>query len=192
MTDDPIARFHVWFEEAVAANHPMPEAMTLATVDDRGQPDARMVLLKALDADGFVFYTNYQSPKAEQLMQGHAALVFWWENTRRQVRVRGPVRKVDAAESDAYFATRPRLSQLGAWTSPQSEPISDRAFLEARFAEVDARYADKGVPRPSHWGGYVLAPTMIEFWTERPHRLHDREVFRRELGGPWQMVRLAP
>jgi pyridoxamine 5'-phosphate oxidase len=190
---DPIKQFQLWFSDAVDARLPMPEAMTLATVTASGTPTARMVLLKQVDEHGFVFFTNYQSSKAEQLAANPgAALVFFWAQLERQVRVEGVVTKTSRAESEEYFRTRPRESQIGAWTSPQSEVVAGRQVLEQRFAELEAQYRDVEVDCPEHWGGYRLTPARIEFWKGRIGRLHDRILFEREPGGEWTMKRLAP
>jgi pyridoxamine 5'-phosphate oxidase len=189
---DPIAQFRIWFDEAVAAKLPDVNAMTLATVDDRGRPSARIVLLKEVDARGFVFYTNYDSRKGRQLAaHPYAALVFFWEPLHRQVRIEGTVGRVSAEESDAYFASRPRGSQLGAIASPQSQPIADRAVLEQRVAALDATLAGASPPRPEHWGGYRVIPDLVELWQGQPSRLHDRVVYRRAPTG-WTRERVAP
>ena len=189
---DPFHFFQRWFDEALAAGVTEPNAMTLATVDDDGQPAARIVLLKGLDERGFVFYTNYESRKGRELAaQPRAALVFWWEALERQVRIEGTVEKVTAEESDAYFASRPRGSRLGAWVSDQSRPIADRSVLEEKLGEVEQCYDDEPVPRPPHWGGYRVVPTLIEFWQGRPSRLHDRLEYTRA-GEGWTRQRLAP
>ncbi len=189
---DPFAQFGRWFDEAVAASLPEPNAMSLATVDSSGRPSARIVLLKAVDGRGLTFYTNYRSRKARELPDGaRAALLFFWPEVERQVRVEGVVEKVDTGTADAYWVSRPRLSRLGAWASPQSEPLADRAALEARFAEADAQYPGESVPRPPHWGGYRVVPDMFEFWQGRASRLHDRITYRRE-GANWNIGRLAP
>lgn len=190
----PFAQFGRWFEAAVSAAVPEPNAMTLATVDASGRPTARVVLLKGFDERGFVFYTNYASRKgAELAAHPDAALNFFWPELERQIRIEGAVAKVSDAESAEYFASRPRLSQIGAWASPQSEPIADRQVLESRFAAAEARYRGE-VPRPAHWGGYRLDPVMLEFWQGRPSRLHDRIRYRRSPADPkrWDIDRLAP
>jgi pyridoxamine 5'-phosphate oxidase len=188
---DPFAQFHKWFHQAVIAGEPDPNAMCLATVAG-GAPAARMVLLKALDARGFTFYTNLESRKARDLeANARAALCFFWYGLARQVRVEGAVERVDDAEADAYFATRPRGSQLGAHASPQSREIADRATLERALGEAERRFAGVDVPRPRHWGGYRVVPDVIELWQGRPNRLHDRLEYRRSADG-WTRRRLAP
>ena len=194
---DPFRQFEHWFSEAVKAQVPEPNAMSLATVDANGRPAARVVLLKGFDEAGFVFFTNFSSRKGRELdAHGIAALLFFWPELERQVRIEGAVTRVDDAESIAYFAGRPRLSQLGAWASPQSEPIAGRQALEERFEAVKARHRDAHlpVPRPPHWGGYRLAPDVLEFWQGRPSRLHDRIRYRLspEHPGAWTIDRLAP
>jgi len=192
MADDPIAIFDTWLREAEAGEPNDPNAVALATADARGRPSVRMVLLKGHDDDGFVFYTNRESRKAGELAENaQAALLFHWKSLRRQVRVEGAVTPVTDAESDAYFASRGRASQIGAWASDQSRPLDDRATFEARYAEVEARFADGGVPRPPHWGGYRVAPETIELWEDRPGRLHHRRVFTRT-GGGWDEGLLYP
>lgn len=188
---DPIVQFERWFEEASEVA-PLPEAMTLATVDAGGAPDARMVLLKGVGADGFRFFTNYGSAKAGQLDGGGAAaLVLYWRELDRSIRVRGAVERLSAAESDAYFASRPRPSQLGAWASPQSQPVTDRAALDSRLDEAERRFEGGEVPRPDHWGGYLVRPQSIEFWQGRVGRLHDRFRYTRD-GASWRIERLGP
>jgi pyridoxamine 5'-phosphate oxidase len=189
---DPLKQFHLWFDEARAAALPLPEAMTLATATKDGRPSARLVLLKHADERGFVFYTNYGSQKARELDGNpQAALVFYWPQLERQVRVEGSVTKVSAAESDEYFQTRPRESQIGALASPQSEVISGRDVLQRRFDELEVLYRDREIERPAHWGGYRLQPERIEFWKGRPGRLHDRLLYE-QADGAWQITRLAP
>ncbi len=192
MSIDPIAQFSAWLAEAKAAEPNDPNAMALATVDARGQPAVRMVLLKGHDADGFVFYTNQQSRKADDLAaQARAGLLFHWKSLRRQVRIEGAVTPVDDATADAYFATRGRTSRLGAWASDQSRPLDNRATLEARLAEVTARFEGGDVPRPPHWSGYRVAPERIEFWQDGAHRLHQRDVYTR-VGSGWTVALLYP
>lgn len=189
---DPISQFQRWFDEAVVAKMPDPNAMTLATVDADGQPSARIVLLKGLDASGFTFFTNYESRKGLDLLANpRAALLFHWVQLERQVRIEGEVRKVDEAESDAYFASRPLGSRLGAWASEQSREVASRAVLEQREADFRQRFGDEP-PRPPHWGGYRLMPNWIEFWQGRASRLHDRIGYRRQDDGSWRIVRLSP
>jgi pyridoxamine 5'-phosphate oxidase len=188
---DPFDQFDAWFGQA-HDEAPLEEAMTLATVDADGGPDARMVLLKGHGPDGFRFFTNHESAKGGQLAaRGAAAIVIYWRELDRQVRSRGAVTRLPEAESDAYFATRPREAQLGAWASPQSRPIADRAELERRLTEVEQRFDGKEVPRPEHWGGYLLEPDRIEFWQGQVARLHDRFLYTRE-GRGWRIERLAP
>lgn len=193
MADDPFALFDAWFAEARASEINDSNAMALATVDARLQPSVRMVLLKGHDARGFVFYTNRESRKAQDLGEGsRAALLFHWKSLRRQVRIEGMVARVSDAESDAYFASRGRDSQLGAWASDQSRPLADRATFEARFEAVRARFEGGEVPRPPHWGGYRVSPERIEFWLDREHRLHERRVFTRTPENGWDEGLLFP
>jgi len=190
---DPIAQFQRWFADAVAAGLPLPEAMSLSTITPEGKPTARMVLLKRVDADGFVFFTNYRSAKARELAANpNASLVFFWPQLERQVRVEGVVSKTSAAESREYFATRPRGSQIGALASPQSEVIPGREVLEQRRAELEEVYRDREIPWPEHWGGYCLKPERIEFWKGRRDRLHDRILYLRQADDAWLLQRLAP
>jgi len=191
--DDPYDLFLRWMDDATRFPIAQPEAMTLATVDADGLPDARTVLMRGVDRAGLRFYTNRHSAKGRALgAHPVAALLFHWEPLERQVRVRGDVAPLPDAESDLYFAARPRLSQLGAWASPQSEVLSDRADLDRRLAEADARFAGREVPRPPHWGGYLVRPRAIEFWQGRPGRLHDRVLYTRAGGTSWARTRLAP
>jgi len=189
---DPITQFQTWLNDAFAVKLPLPEAMTLATATPEGMPSARMVLLKQVDHEGFVFFTNYNSAKARQLdANPNAALVFYWAQLDRQVRVEGSVTRTSAEESREYVATRPRESQVGAWASEQSEAIACRAALEERAGELEERYRDQEVDRPEHWGGYRLKPERIEFWKSRIGRLHDRLLYQRA-GDSWTIARLAP
>lgn len=188
---DPLAQFRVWFDEARNAGIALPEAMTLATASSAGSPSARIVLLKRLDS-GFVFHTNYRSRKGRELEASPgAALVFHWQPLGRQVRVEGTVERVAPEESAEYFATRPRGAQLGAWASPQSEPIGSRAELEERLAAETARHEGREIPLPPFWGGYRLVPERIEFWQHGDDRLHDRLLYERD-GEGWRVSRLAP
>lgn len=193
-SDDPLDQFTTWFEDAIAAELPEPNAMTLATATPDGKPSARIVLLKEVDADGFVFFTNYQSQKGQQLAaNAQAALVLVWLELERQIRIEGQVEQISPAASDAYFHSRPRSSQLGAWASPQSQVVRDRAELEQRLVNLAQQYADAEIPRPDHWGGFRVIPNLIEFWQGRPSRLHDRLCYERPTpDAPWQRDRLAP
>jgi pyridoxamine 5'-phosphate oxidase len=190
---DPVAQFQLWFADAVAAALPLPEAMSLSTVNAKGKPTARMVLLKNVGAEGFVFFTNYRSAKARELADNpNACLLFFWPQLERQVRIEGVVNKTSIAESREYFATRPRGSQIGAWASPQSEVIPGREVLEQRQAELEKVYLDREIPWPEHWGGYCLKPERIEFWRGRRDRLHDRILYVKQADGSWTIQRLAP
>jgi pyridoxamine 5'-phosphate oxidase len=192
--DEPLRLFAAWFEEAARAEPRDPTAMSLATADADGLPNVRMVLMKGFDERGFVFYTNVESAKGREL-DGHrkGALLFHWKSSNRQVRLRGPVERVTDAEADAYFATRPRLAQIGAWASKQSEPLEGRLALEKAVALYTAKFAIGTIPRPPYWTGYRLVPLIMEFWQDRPYRLHDRVEFRREgPGAAWRKTRLYP
>lgn len=192
---DPRTLFEYWFNDAVATEQPPvePNSMILATVDHGGQPHCRVVLLKGLDAQGFVFYTNYTSAKGRQLAeQPKAALTFFWPALERQIRIEGTVEKISAAESDAYYNMRPLGSRLGAWASDQSQPLASREVLEQTLAELEERYATQAPPRPEHWGGYRMVPQRMEFWQGRTCRLHDRLNYQLQGDGAWSRERLAP
>ncbi len=189
---EPIEQFRRWFDEALSADLHEPNAMTLATSTNDGKPSARIVLLKGYDERGFVFYTNYEGRKAKDLDENpRAALVFFWGELERQVRIEGTVSRVPEKESDEYFASRPRGSQLGAWVSEQSRIVTDRRSLEEKLHSLEAEYANREVPRPLFWGGYRVEPEAVEFWQGRENRLHDRLVYRREDNG-WRIERLQP
>ena len=191
---DPIRQFLIWLDEAIAAGANEPNAMTLATANKSGTPSARMVLLKRVDTTGFAFFTNYESRKAKELDENPvAALVFYWPEVERQVRVEGKIVRTSDSDSDAYFASRPIEAQIGAWASDQSQPIESREALEARVAEVIMRFGDGNVPRPAHWGGYLLIPSRIEFWQGGSGRLHDRLEYSMDSSrSGWTLRRLAP
>ncbi|MFM7081173.1 MAG: pyridoxamine 5'-phosphate oxidase [Actinomycetota bacterium] len=204
--EDPLAQFTKWYDEALTAGVAEPNAFSLSTVDHTGRANARVVLARGADARGVVFYTNYASAKSREVAAAPSvAATFAWLDLHRQVRMRGEVQRLSEAESDDYFASRPRESQLGAWASPQSEPIDDRGVLEARLAEMAKRFGDGAIPRPANWGGWLIVPTEWEFWQGRPSRLHDRfRYVRRAMTNPgdalataaasagWQIERLAP
>lgn len=190
---DPMHQFGLWFDTAVKAGIREPNAMTIASVDADGQPSARIVLLKGVDADGFVFYTNYDGRKGQAIEENpRVALLFWWGRLERQVRIEGTAERVSAAQSDAYFHSRPRGSQLGALASEQSRVIASREVLDRRAAELEQRYADTEIPRPPNWGGYRVRPHAVEFWQGRTNRMHDRLRYRRDDGGAWRIERLSP
>jgi pyridoxamine 5'-phosphate oxidase len=192
-TTDPFARFREWMAEAEATEPTDANAMTVATATPDGRPSARITLLKGVDPRGFVFYTNQQSRKAEELAANqHIALLFHWKTLARQIRIEGRVEPVTAAEADAYFASRPRISRLGAWASDQSRPLDDRLTLERRLAEYEAKYPGEDVPRPPHWSGYRVLPDSFEFWQNMPFRLHDRTIYTRDPDGGWAIGKLFP
>lgn len=191
VTADPYAQFSRWLSEAIEARVPEPTAMSVATVNEAGLPSSRIVLLKGVDAHGFIFYTNYESRKGAELgANPHASLLFFWPELQRQVRIEGAVHRVDGAESDEYYQSRPLGSRIGAWASPQSRVLENRAWLEARVEALTAQHGEHP-PRPPHWGGYRLVPGQLEFWQGRPSRLHDRIRYR-HLNGAWTIDRLAP
>lgn len=189
---EPFRLFAAWLQDATKSEPNDPNGVALATVDDDGMPDVRMVLLKGFDEEGFVFYTNFESAKGRELLSTmKAAMCFHWKSLRRQVRVRGPVEVVSDAEADAYYATRPRGSRIGAWASAQSRPLDSRRTLEAAVAELEAKYGGDDIPRPAHWSGFRIKPVTIEFWQDGAFRLHDRIVFARA-GDRWETTRLYP
>jgi pyridoxamine 5'-phosphate oxidase len=190
---DPIGQFRKWFDEALAANLHEPNAMALATATLDGRPSARVVLLKGCDERGFVFYTNYEAHKSRELEENpRCALVFYWGELERQVRIEGCATRISGEDSDAYYRSRPRGSRLGSWASAQSRPIEDRDILEKRLRELEAKYEGREIPRPPFWGGYRVEPGAIEFWQGRENRLHDRLLYRRLDSGSWRMERLQP
>jgi pyridoxamine 5'-phosphate oxidase len=190
---NPFIQFKKWFDQALAAQLPEPNAMTIATTTPEGKPSARMVLLKDFDERGFVLFTNYNSHKGQELAENpQAALVFWWAELERQVRISGYVEKVSETESDQYFESRPAKSRLGAWVSNQSEVIESREVLERRLQEFQSKYENQEIPRPPHWGGLRVIPAGIEFWQGRPSRLHDRLLYTRLDNGTWNIERLSP
>ncbi len=190
---DPVEQFRLWFHEAVEAEIDDVNAMTLSTSDENAKPHSRIVLLKGLEENQFVFFTNYDSHKGKELSQNpHVSLVFYWKELQRQVRIEGMAEKIRAAESTLYYHSRPKESQIGAWASAQSEVLSGREELEARFKTLQEKYQDTEVPKPPHWGGYTVKPTLIEFWQGRSSRLHDRLCYSLQLGGQWEMKRLNP
>ena len=190
---NPFKQFEQWFQAASEAEPVLPEAVSLATATREGRLSSRMVLLKDFDETGFVFYTNYESRKGIELAENpNAALVFYWRQLERQICITGTVSRVSREESEAYFRTRPRGSQIGALTSPQSQVVASREVLERRFQQLMAEYEGREIPLPSYWGGYRLSPDTIEFWQGRSDRLHDRFLYKRQSGGPWQLERLSP
>jgi pyridoxamine 5'-phosphate oxidase len=190
---DPLTELERWLAEAEAAGHRLPDAFALATADASGAPSVRFVLLRGIGPDGIRFHTNRASPKGRDLAENpRAAAVFWWERTHRQVRASGPVMPLPDEESDAYWASRPSGHQLAAWASAQSEPIEDRSVLETTVSELAARFGDGPIPRPTWWGGYLMAPDLVELWESREDRLHDRIEYRRRPGGGWDRRRLQP
>ncbi|MGV3539565.1 MAG: pyridoxamine 5'-phosphate oxidase [Rufibacter sp.] len=194
VASDPLQQFNTWMQEAISAKADEATAMTLSTADAQGKPTARVVLLKEVNEEGFVFYTNYESRKGQQLAENpFASLTFFWPVLERQVRIEGRVQRVPEATSDAYFHSRPRGSQIGAWSSPQSQTIADRTILENLEQEYTQKFEGQNpVPRPAHWGGYVVIPERVEFWQGRPNRLHDRLVYERNGESSWSLQRLAP
>lgn len=190
---DPFKQFSKWFDNAISAKVLEPNAMTLATASKEGLPSARIVLLKDFNEYGFTFYTNFNSYKAQQLEKNPlAALIFFWGDLERQIRIEGVVEKINSTEAEGYFQSRPKGSQLGAWVSPQSEVIPDRSFLEKTLEELSEKYKNKEVPKPEHWGGYRVIPNAIEFWQGRSNRLHDRLLYTQNKDKSWKLIRLAP
>jgi pyridoxamine 5'-phosphate oxidase len=192
VSPDPFIQFGKWWEEAMKSEIDEVNAMTLATADKNNIPSARIVLLKGYDKNGFIFFTNYQSHKGEQLLQNpNACLVFFWKELERQIRITGTVEKISGQESDAYFSSRPAGSRIGAWASPQSSVIANRIVIEEKLKDFEQQFGDNNIPRPPHWGGYIVKPVQIEFWQGRPNRLHDRMQYTLQEGS-WVIERLAP
>ncbi len=193
VSKNPITQFEKWFKEAMMSDLLEPNIMTLATASPDGKPSARVVLLKGFDQNGFIFYTNYLSRKGKEIAKNpYASLVFYWHELERQVRIEGTIEKLGKEESERYFQSRPKDSQIGALASPQSQEIESRKELEAKWLELEEKYHNKDVPKPSFWGGYIVRPQLIEFWQGRPGRLHDRLLFKRVDKATWKLVRLAP
>jgi pyridoxamine 5'-phosphate oxidase len=192
VSPDPFIQFGKWWEEAMKSEIDEVNAMTLATADKNNIPSARIVLLKGYDKNGFIFFTNYQSHKGEQLLQNpNACLVFFWKELERQIRITGTVEKISGQESDAYFSSRPAGSRIGAWASPQSSVIANRIVIEEKLKDFEQQFGDNNIPRPPHWGGYIVKPVQMEFWQGRPNRLHDRMQYTLQEGS-WVIERLAP
>ena len=193
IADDPVKQFQTWWMQAVESEIDEPNAMTLATASSEGIPSARIVLLKSFDASGFIFFTNYKSAKGRELEENpKACLLFFWKELERQVKITGLIQKISEKESDEYFFSRPEGSRIGAWTSPQSEVIENRDWLDDRYRHLVAEMKGQQIPRPPHWGGYIVKPVIMEFWQGRPSRLHDRIQYVIENNGTWKMERLAP
>lgn len=193
INSNPVKQFDIWFNEAIEAKLPEPNVMTLSTATREGVPSARIVLLKGYDNHGFVFYTNYLSRKGKEITKNPlGALTFFWGELERQVRIEGTIEKLSKEQSDRYFQSRPKGSQLGALVSPQSQEIASREVLESKMSQLEAEYADKDVPKPSYWGGYILKPRMVEFWQGQQSRLHDRILYKKIDNSTWKTVRLAP
>lgn len=192
VNQSPFLQFEKWFKEAVDAHVNEPNAMTVATATKQGKPSARILLLRNFNENGFVFYTNYDSRKGHDILENpQAALLFFWPELERQVRIEGVLEKQSAEESDVYFQTRPRTSKLGAWTSPQSKVVANRNELDGAYQKMESKFPDENVPRPEHWGGYILKPISIEFWQGRPSRMHDRILYSK-ISDNWKIERLAP
>lgn len=190
---NPVNQFKKWFQDAVNGHVHEPNAMHLATIGERQRPTGRIVLLKSFDTNGFVFYTNYNSKKATELAQNSfGAITFFWPELERQIRIEGKIEKYTITEAEKYFAERPRLSQIGAWASPQSEKIENRAYLEENFKTYEKKFEGEDIPKPTHWGGYILKPDYFEFWQGRRSRLHDRVVYSAVEGAIWEIFRIAP